>query len=562
VPIELERIVGKALAKNADERYQNASDLVVDLKAVRGQMSRAGESASAGAPSGRNRGKVRFGPVVAVTAMVAIAALAAWWFLGGDRGSEDVAGIAAVDERSSIAVLPLENLSQDEDHEYFADGMTEALIAELAQVRALRVISRTSVMRFKDTRQPITEVAAALGVNTIIEGSVLQAGERVRVTAQLIDARTDEHLWARSYERDAADVLKLQSEVARAIVDEVRVELTSGESERLASARSVDPEAYDLYLRGRYHWNRRTPADLESAMELFKQAIEIEPEYADAYAALAQTYIVLVNWSPWDSRDAYPTARELATKAIELDPNNAAAYAALGGVAQEWDWDWGKAAQYFRRSLELDPNNAGVHQWYAEHLCQQGKFKEAIAEIEVARRLDPFALIVRIAEGWIYNTAGDLDRAIEVLEGIIELEPQWPGGYLYIFLPYLLAGREADAVNAITRCMRLADVTWGSAADSVEAAYASGGIDAFWDSITWEAKRVGVAPGIVGFYHAAAGHVDSAMVWLNRAAELRAYPVHIVAVSQWCRSLRGDPRFEDLLERMNLAHIRPAYPID
>jgi len=385
----------------------------------------------------------------------------------------------------------------------------------------------------------------------------MQAGDRVRVTAQLIDANTDEHLWAQSYERDARDVFALQSEVARAIVAEVQVELTPNDVERLNVGKAIAPAAYDLYLQGRYHWNRRTEPDLRRAVELFEQAIAIEPEYAAAYAALAQTHLVSVNWTPTPAEVAYPAAREAAEKALAIDPDNAAAWAALGGVAQEYEWDWDKSGEYYRKSLAIDPSVAGVHQWYAEHLAQQGRFDEALAEIGIARQLDPLEFIIRIVTGWILATANRPQEAIAEFEALIEMDPDWPGAYLYIQLPYLMVGREREAVEATARYVRLTGEP--ELSERVLAAYASRGMDGYWEESIAIFHATSQSPGLIGFSYAYWGKPDSAMVYLERAVEQHAFPIHVIAVTQWAKSMHDDPRYQNLIKRLKLDHVKPAF---
>ena len=255
--------------------------------------------------------------------------------------------------------------------------------------------------------------------------------------------------------------------------------------------------------------------------------------------------------------EGYLTAIKYYDKALEIEPDHATALSALGGVAQEYEWDWEKAGGYYRKSLEIEPNNATFHQWYAEHLAQQGRFDEALAEIEVAKQLDPLALILRVVAGWIYMTANRPQESIAELEAIIEMDPAWPGTYLYIDLPYLMVGREKEAVDAMVHYVRLTDRA--AVADSVAQAYATGGMAAYWNAVIDELKRTDRSPGLIGFYFAYAGQPDSAMTYLERAAEERAFPIHVVAVTQWLRSMHGDPRLQALIERMKLEHVKPAY---
>ena len=549
VPMELERIVGKALAKNPAERYQSVSDLLVDLKAVRDQT--AGSASRPAPAAGKTTGRSRVWMIAGAAVVAAAAALFAWQQLSRDGGGAPAP--PTDDARVSIAVLPLDNMSADESQEYIADGMTEALIAELAQIHALRVTSRTSVMRFKKTTLPLSEVAATLGVSTIIEGSVMQAGGRMRVTAQLIDAETDEHLWAQSYERDVSDVLALQSDVARAIAREVSVELTPGENERLAVSKSIDPDAYDAYLRGRHHWYRRTGPDLRQARELFERVIEIEPEWAQGYLALAQTYVVMASWAVLPPGEAYPLGEENAAKALELDPGLGAAWACLAGVEAEWRWEWDMAEEYFRRAIEVEPSNASSHQWYGEFLCNQGRLDEAFEQINTAIELDPLALITRSVKAWAYFYQWNFDRAIAESEQILELDPDYLPGHNAL----AIASRYAEQHDrAAEHYVRYYNGFLPGAGDALRVAYQEGGMDALIRKIiagSREARRTQyVSPANIAFEYASLGEVDSAMVWLERAYESRAFPLPSVAVTPWTESLHDDPRFMDLVQRMEL----------
>jgi len=555
--MELERIVDKALVKDPGERYQSVSDLLVDLKAVR---RRLGDSESQ--PTRPASAKVRRKPPAwalgAGALVVAIAGILAWQQFSGGGGASPPGNTE--DGRVSIAVLPLDNMSADENQEYVADGMTEALIAELAQIHALRVTSRTSVMRFKETTQPIAEIAAALGVSTIIEGSVMQSGGRVRVTAQLIDAKTDEHLWAESYERDMSDVLALQSEVARAIAHEVKVELTPGESERLSSAKPVDPRAYDYYLRGRHHWNRRSKPDLERALELFEQVVEIQPDWALGYSALSETYLVMSSWGILPPTVAYPRAQEFANRALELDPDLGSAWACLGGVEAEWRWDWDKADASYRKAIELEPSNASAHQWYAEFLIVEGRFDESLESIDLAIQIDPLSLIVGATKARIYWYKGDFDRSIAESEQVLVRDPDFGAAKIALANACQLAGQHDRAADMYARFY---GASIPGAEENLRAAFDQGGMDAVVRVLINGSKQASrtqyVSPARIAFLFASIGEADSAMVWFERAYETRAFPVQLLTASPYSEPIRDDPRFVDLAKRMGLQGVNAAY---
>ncbi|MDH3217276.1 MAG: protein kinase, partial [Candidatus Krumholzibacteria bacterium] len=338
VPVKLEGLIDKAMAKRADERYPHVEDLLVDLRVIqKSQVSGVPADSGVRAAPARKR---RF-PLFTAIAVLVIAVLFVWNYFS----TKPVSGT------DSIAVLPLENLSGDPAQEYFTDGMTEALISNLARVGALKVISRTSVMKYKNTDKSLREISKELGVSTVVEGSVLWAEGRVRITAQLIDAASDRHLWARDYERDVSDVIALQGEVARAITDEIRVKLTPQEEERLAQTGKVDPKAYRLYLQGRFHWNTRSREGLARSIELFGQAIKIDPQYALAHVALAEAYVVSADWGFVTSREGYSQGKQLAHRALAIDPSLAEAVSALAYISYVYDWDWQSAEAGFKRAL-------------------------------------------------------------------------------------------------------------------------------------------------------------------------------------------------------------------
>src|SRR5579863_9905882 len=325
--------------------------------------------------------------IVFAVALVLILAIPAVW-LFRSRGRPPV-GIR------SLAVLPLENLSGDASQDYFADGMTDALITDLAQIGALRVISRTSAMVYKGAHKPLPQIARELNVDAVVEGTVVRSGEQVRITAQLIQAPADKHLWAESYEGNLRDTLALQSKVAGAIAEQIRIKLNPQEQAALTHAKMVNPEAYESYLKGRYFWNKRTAEGLKAALAYFNQAIEEDPTYAQAYSGLADTYVLLGDWEygVLAPKEAYPKARAAAIRALELDNTLSDAHTSLASMGM-FDWDWQSAGAEYRRAIELNPGYATAHQWYSWHLNLLGRKSEAIAEMRKAVSLDPLSLII------------------------------------------------------------------------------------------------------------------------------------------------------------------------
>ncbi len=321
----------------------------------------------------------------------------------------------------SVAVLPLQNLSNDPEEEYFADGMTDELITELAQVRQLKVVSKTSIMQYKGVRRPLTQIGRELGVDAVVEGSILRSGDRVRITAQLIRTATDRHIWAKAYEGDVKNVLSLQALVAEAITDEVKLDLTPAERDRFRASRPVDPEAYEAYLRGRYFWNRRDVGGFQKAIGYFNQAIKKDPNFALAYSGLADcdTLMALDTLGP----GLMAEAKAAALKALELDDKLAEAHTSLAAVRIFLDWDWTGSELEFKRALELNPNYAPAHHWYGNILLGPlGRHEEAIAELNRARELDPLSLIINADLGYAYYLARQYDSAFAQYQKVLAMD--------------------------------------------------------------------------------------------------------------------------------------------
>ncbi|HSA60936.1 MAG TPA: winged helix-turn-helix domain-containing protein, partial [Nitrospiraceae bacterium] len=325
----------------------------------------------------------------------------------------------------SLAVLPLENLSGDASQDYFSDGMTDELITELGQISELRVISRTSIMTYKGAHKSLPQIARDLNVDAVVEGAVLRSGNRVRITAQLILAAADKHLWARSYDGEMGDTLALQKQVARSIAAEIRIELTPHEQAVLKNGTRVSPEAYDAYLKGRYFWNKRTADGLRKAIDYFDQVIAINPNYAEAYVGLADSYALAGDWEygVLAPKEAYPRAKAAAAKALELDNTLGEAHISLAFCLDGFDWDWESAGREFRRGIELNPGYATGHQWYAWHLTALGRNDEAIAEMKKAEDLDPLSLIISAELAEEFLVAHRYDEAIKQSRKTMVLDP-------------------------------------------------------------------------------------------------------------------------------------------
>jgi|HubBroStandDraft_4_1064222.scaffolds.fasta_scaffold25123_1 TolB-like protein/DNA-binding winged helix-turn-helix (wHTH) protein/Flp pilus assembly protein TadD len=455
----------------------------------------------------------------------------------------------------SLAVLPLDNLSGDASREYFADGMTDELITDLAQIRALRVISRTSVMMYKGARKPLPQIARELNVDAVVEGTVLLSGNQVRITAQLIKAPADKHLWAESYEGDLRDTLALQEKVARAIAEQIRIEVTPQEQAKLMAAKTVDPDAYEAYLKGRYFWNKRTADGLEKAVDYFNQAIAKDPAYAAAYSGLADTYALLGDWqyAVMTPKEALPKAKAAALKALELDDSLSEAHTSLAFCLDGFDWDLQAGDREFRRAIELNPGYATAHHWYAWHLILLGRNSEAIAEMKKAVSLDPLSLIINADLAELLVIAHLPDQSIQQSRKTIEMDPDFALAHNQLGQAYLEKHMSEEAIAELQRATQLSGDSPTCTANLARAYAAAGkrqeATALLNDLRTRSADGYSHAAEIAMVY-AALGDKDQAMTWLNQAYEERFNPGVLLRIG--FDPLRSDPRFQDLLRRVGL----------
>jgi TolB-like protein/DNA-binding winged helix-turn-helix (wHTH) protein/Tfp pilus assembly protein PilF len=451
---------------------------------------------------------------------------------------------------SSLAVIPLENLSGDKSQEFFADGMTDELITDLAQNSNLRVISRTSVMRYKATRKPLPEIARELGVDAIVEGTMERAGNRVRVRAQLIRASDDRHMWAESFERDLPDVLGLESEVASSIARQVQMKLLS---DRPPVGRKINPAAYEAYLKGRYAWNRRGEAALQEGIQFFHQAIALEPTYAEAYSGLADSYTTLGYLSYLPPREAFPQARAAAEKAISLDSSLAEPHASLAYISFYFDWNWTAAEAEFRKAIALNPNYATAHDYYCSFLTAMQRPNEARAQIERALQLDPLSLSINSDVGFQMVYSYQYDAAIEQLKKTLQMNPKFPLAHLWLGRAYQAKGMFDQAmVEYQATDSALPDWPVTVAGIGNLQGYAKKDADARLtlarlDNIS---KTKYVTPYGVALVYAGMGDKDQAFHWLEKAFDDRAnWLVWLRFDPRW-DSIRSDPRYADLVRRI------------
>jgi len=456
----------------------------------------------------------------------------------------------------SIAVLPFRNLSGDSEQEYFADGMTEALITELAQISALRVISRTSVMRYKGSNKPPPEIAQELHIEGVVGGSVLRSGSRVRITAELVDAASAKDLWARSYERELRDVLILQSEVASAIADEIRVKVTPQERSRMATNQVVDPAAHEDYIKGRFYWNKRTEEGLTRGIVYFRRAIDLEPSYAEAYDGLADCWNGLAWYGYVPSKDAFSSAKAAATRALELNGSMAEARTSLAFVNANYDYDWKAAEHGYKRAIALNPNYANAHHWYADFLSAMGRHEEAIAESKRARELDPLSPIINTWLGWRYQFARQYDQAIAEYRKALDLDPSFPPAHLMLGQTYEQKGMLKEATVELEQA---ANLSGNGAIYLASLAHAYGVAGRRNDALQLIRRLERLAAGQqVSSYDMALAFVgmddkDHAFSWLERAASDHAGRLIFLNVEPRFDSVRSDPRFGELVRRLKFS---------
>jgi TolB-like protein/DNA-binding winged helix-turn-helix (wHTH) protein/Flp pilus assembly protein TadD len=491
----------------------------------------------------------RYTFIVAGGALVAIAVLLVGLNVGGLRDRFFLG--SSPGPIKSLAVLPLENLSGDKEQEYFADGMTDELITDLAQIGALRVISRTSIIQYKGTKKSLPEIGRELNVDVVVEGTVTRAGNRVRITAQLIRATTDKHLWAEEYEGDLSDILKLQNEVARAITTEIQIKLTPQEDNRLASARPVNPESHEAYLKGRYYLEKWSTDGTKQAIGYFQQAVEKDPTSALAYAGLAECYM---HWSPLPPKESHAKAKAAAMKAMELDETLGEAHASLGLIRLLDDWDLPGAEQEFKRAIELDPSSGEAHHEYSHYLMQMDRPEESHTESNRFLELDPLSPAPNLHLGWYYLFTKQYDAAIEQLQKTLKMDPNYVEAHSWLGQAYEQKQMYGEAVAELQKAVAL------SGRDPyylalLGHAYALSGKKDQAQAIIAELKSKSspASPTDIGLaiIYTGLGDRDNAFAWLEKAYQRRSgYLANFFRVNPMFDSLHSDARFTNLVRRI------------
>ena len=581
-PADLQRIVRRCLAKDPDERYQTIKDVAIELKEVRRDIQETAttlspvSSASSEAQtlwksdatrvhSARATGE---SPASATTrassaefifnglkryksATIAVAILISAAAVYGIRSYLHARGSEVAVE--SIAVIPFVNQNSDPGAEWISDGLTESIINNLTQVPNLKVIARSSVFRFKGL-DPVV-VGKKLGVRAVLAGRLMQRGDAMLISVELIDIRDNKQLWGDQYERRLADMLSVQREIAGEITNNLRPTLAGVDQSRMNKPMTASSEAYELYLKGRFYWNKRTPSDMQKAISLFEEAIEKDPNYAMAYSGIADAYALLTAYSSEPPRQLMPKAKEAALKALALDDNLAAAHASLGQINAYYDYDFPTAEREYRRAIELNPNYATAHQWLAEHLAAMKRNDEALVEIRRALELDPVSVIMNRIYADILVDGRKYDEAIRQYQKVIDLDPNFPTAHYFLGRAYEAKGMYDDAVKSYTRSSELGTVLKDVLVKTNDV-YKKSGWKAYvqfnLDQLVVNAPERRFPPFMIATFYARLGRDDEAIMWLEKGYEERDFRMTLISVAFEFDRLRSDPRFRELVRRMGL----------
>jgi serine/threonine-protein kinase len=535
----LERVIERCLEKDKGSRYQSADEIAGDLRGILTGSRETGRVSSGF--SKRARVAAVLGALFLAGAMIAILLL--------------LRSRPAAAEGNSVAVLPFRNLNQDIDLEYFSDGMTEDIITHLSKIANLRVISRTSAMRFKNTEKSTTEIGNDLNVTTLLQGSVRRSGNRVRIGAQLIRAGDDENIWAETYDRELTDVFGIQSQIAQEIAAALKVKLDPGPSRGIAQRPTENPEAYDLYLRGRFQWNKRVPVSLLKSVELFHQATEKDPGYAAASAGLADAYTLIGTFGLLPPGVAFPQARSAAMRALQIDSTLGDAHASLAFVLMYYDWKWSDAEKEFAKAIHLNPGNAVPHSWYSMLLTLQGRTREVQIERKRAGDLDPQSPVIRSDLGLESYFQRDYDRAIDDFQGSLKLDPLFVAAYVPMGGAYLQKKMYAEAIDAFQHASMFSQ---GHPITVAALGYAYALTGRTEDAVSMldllVERRAGeyVPPYWIAVLEAGLGKRDAAFDWLQKAFDEKDPSLVYLRFDPSLDGLRSDPRFSLLVQKVGL----------
>ena len=544
MPTELDRIINKALEKDRALRYQSAAEMLADLKRLRRDSSSARVEIAAEQPQPKKSKMLLW----ALGGVVALALLAGAAFLWRSRAGQD--------QITSVAVMPFVNASNDPNSEYLSDGITESLINNLSQLPNLVVMARSSVFRYKGRDVDPQTVAKELKVQALVTGRIVQHGDQLVISSELIDARSSRNLWGEQYDRKVSDALAVQQEITGAISAKLRERLSGETTKQVAKGGTSDPEAYQLYLKGRYQWEKRTPEALEKSKDYFTQAIEKDPGYATAYVGLASYYVAAPDYEPLRRTETAPKAIAAAEKALAIDDTLADAHAAIGSASQDL-WDWERVEREFKRALELNPNQVIAHQWYGLYLSETGHTEEALAHFKRAIELDPLNLTAQTNLATGYDNARQYDRALEQFKKTLEIDANYPSTHSNLSQTYWDIGKYDLWLEEWKKAASLAnDQDDLALAEEVAHAYAKGGYRAAVvrdiELRKQQAQRKYVDVGFIAYDYAALGDKDQTFAWLEKAYSEKAGSLGYIKVGKVMDPFRSDPRYLDLLKRMGL----------
>ena len=578
IPDELDRIVMKALESRREDRYQTMKDMLVDLRRLSKQQEREAEQKRAITPepgrgptagvntvrsTGTHAGTTTTSEVNAkgadyligrlsrprLAGAIALLVIAATLGLGYYLRARNSGTLP-----DSVAVLPFDNQNRDPDTEYLSEGLTESIINSLSQLQSVRVVARSSVFRYKGRGADPLAVGRELGVSAVLTGRMLQRGDNLSVSVELIDVRDNKQLWGERYERKVTDLLAVQREIARDITDRLRLKVSGAEQARVGRHYTEKSEAYQLYLKGRYHWNKRSPEGLRKAIEYFSQATALDPNYALAYTGLADAYAVLPNFDRRVSRrEMIPRAKDVALKAVALDHDLAEAHTSLAVIFRKFDFDLAGAERHLQRAIELNPNYPTAHQWYGELLINQGRFDEGLAEVRRALELDPLSLITNLVLGMGLNLARRYDEAILQLQKTLDLDPNFTDANGFLAQAFAHKGMYEEAVAANSRQMALEGVP-PAVIEAAKDAFAKSGWQGYLRFVlrTLESRENPARLEAIAILYGQLGEKDKAFEWLEKAYDQRADGLAFLKVDPWYDPLRSDPRFTDLMRRVGL----------
>ena len=552
---ELNRIVMKCLEKDREVRYQSMKDVTVDLKRYkRDSEGRRIERKSTVHEAEKPVQETQATPVTPKSKWLKISLAAFGTVILIGFGIYLFAPKAkSID---SIAVLPFANVGGDPNTDYLSDGITESLINNLSQLSNLTVMSRSSVFHYKGKEIDPQKAGKELGVKAVLAGRVTQRGENLQISTELVDVSNNSHIWGEQYNKKLSDILAVQEEISKEISQKLSLKLAGEDEKKLAKRSTENTEAYQLYLKGRFHWNKRKADDLQKAVEYYQQAIAIDPNYALAYAGLASTYVILPEYSGLSAKEIIPKTKSAATKASELDPTLAEPHAVLGLMKVNHEWDWVSAEREFKQAIELNPNYPTTHHWYSICLRQQGKFEASLAEIKRAQELDPLSLIINLNVGDILSSMSRYDQAIEQYKKIIDLDPNFPGVHRNLGMMYVVQSKFEEAIIELQKTREIVGANNPYALDALGYVYAKAGKKEESDKILnhlFEFSKQGHTMSVqIATVYAGLGDYNKAFEWLEKGYEEQANNLGYLKVARVWDDLRSDPRYAALLKKMGL----------